>query len=317
MKSKKDLILIFGTGYMASVYFSHFKFLKENCLMVYRNKNSQNYLNARNRFGLEYLISHEESINLNPKILLSCVAPESHLKLIEPFISKNCLIAVEKPPTLDMELMSQYLSENKIRVLMNRRYYYWVNDICLKAKNFLIRKIIVNIPEQFCHESWYGVPQNIATNSIHIFDLVSFISNGLNKPEFSRINNHSAFVFTNSELVEEIVFQINYDSIEKFSIKFYLKDNSLIECCPIEEAYHSAEFEIVEATKDSFIRKYNPIKNKIPSSKNEMLYQKPGVLELCKDLIMASKNKKIDDLSLPDLNESFNIMNWMRNSLSK
>ena len=317
MKSNKDLTLILGTGYMASVYFSHLKFLKENCLMIYRNKNSQNYLNAKNRFGEEYLISQEESINLNPKILLSCVSPEAHLNLIEPFISKNCLIAIEKPPSLDMELMSKYLFRKKIKVLMNRRYYYWVNDICLKAKNFLIRKIVVNIPEQFCNESWYGIPKNIATNSIHIFDLVFFICKGFNKPQFSSINKNSSFVFTNSQLVEEIVFQINYDSIEKFSIKFYLKDNSLIECCPIEEAYHYEEFDIIEPSKDSFVRKYNPIKNKIPSSKNEMFYQKPGVIELCKDLIIASKNKKIDDLLLPDLSESFDIMNWMRNSLSK
>ena len=317
MKSNKDLILILGTGYMASVYFSHFKFLKENCYMVYRNKNSQNYINAQNRFGEEYLISKEESINLNPKILLSCVNPESHLNLIEPFMSKNCLIAVEKPPSLDMELISNYLSKKKINVLMNRRYYYWVNDICLKAKKFLIRKIVVNIPEQFCDESWYGIPKNIATNSIHIFDLVSFICKGLNKPEFSKIKNNSAFVFTSSQLVEEVVFQMNYDAFEKFSIKFYLKDNSLIECSPIEEAYHYEEFKIEEPTKDSFIRKYIPIKNKIPTPKNQMFYQKPGVLELCKDLIIASKHEKVDELSLPDLNETFNIMSWMKNSLSK
>ena len=173
------------------------------------------------------------------------------------------------------------------------------------------------MPEQYCDDSWYGIPKNIATNSIHIFDLVSFICNGLNNPEFSKINKNSAFLFTSSKLVDEIIFQINYDSIENFGIKFYLKNNSLIECCPIEEAYYYEEFEIEEANKENYITKYIPIKNKVPFSKNEMLYQKPGILELCKDLIVASRDKKIDHLSLPDLNESFIIMNWMKNSLSK
>ena len=120
-----------------------------------------------------------------------------------------------------MDLISKYMTKYRIKVLMNRRYYYWVNDLCLKAKKSLIQKIIVNIPEKFCKESWYGIPKNVITNSIHIFDLIYFICNGLNIPKFSEINNNSAFLFTDSQLVKEIIFQLNYDAIEKFSIKFY------------------------------------------------------------------------------------------------
>ena len=137
MRSNSDLILILGTGYMASVYFSHFKFLKENCLLVYRNKNSKNYKNAKKRFGEKYLISLEESINLNPKILLSCVSPESHLLSIKPFISKTSVIAVEKPPSLDMELMSQYEVQNQIAhyhlnpyLLASTIYYFCKKYLC-------------------------------------------------------------------------------------------------------------------------------------------------------------------------------------------
>ena len=317
MDRDKNIILIIGCGYMANVYFTHFSFLKEKCLMVYRNKKSNNYIKTADKFGDKFLISQEEAINLKPKLVLSCVSPESHFHVIEPFISKTELIAVEKPPSLNLDLIEKYSSINHIKVLMNRRYYYWVSDLRSKAIHSLIRKIIVNIPEQFSEEDWHGIPKSIPLNSIHVFDLIYYICNDLNIPKFSRIKNKLGSIITDSLYVDEIIFQINFDAIERFSINFYLKDNSVIECCPIENAYLAKEFNIEEPTKEEFIRKYIPSKNNIKSPKNKMPYQKPGILELCQDLLISIDDGKLDRIALPDLSETYKIMNWIKNSLSK
>ena len=68
--------MIIGTGNMARTYFRHFRYLDEQCYMLFRNKNSENYRNALNEFGKSSLINILEAQNQNINILLSCVGHE-------------------------------------------------------------------------------------------------------------------------------------------------------------------------------------------------------------------------------------------------
>ena len=140
--------IIIGTGYMSKSYFRHLKYLGHECLMVYRNKDSDNYKTALNEFGKSSLININEANNLKINLLISCVGPKNHLKSIQNLKNKANLIAVEKPISLDLNEIRKFDPKDSIFVLMNRRYYSWVPKIKELIKSNLIHKIIVNIPEE-------------------------------------------------------------------------------------------------------------------------------------------------------------------------
>ena len=309
----KDKIIIIGTGYMSKIYYRHFRYLGQECFMAYRNKDSENYKNALNEFGNSSLLNIEEAKNLKVKILLSCVSPQNHLSSIEDFKKNAEIIAVEKPISLNIDEINKFDSKDSVFVLMNRRYYSWVSKIKKLVENNLIYKIVVNIPERNNKKLWNKIPISLVNNSIHIFDLIYYLCEGFEKPIFKKARKNSLFILTESKKVEEIFINCNYDFIENFSIKFYCNDNSIIECSPIEKASIFKNFEIIEPSKDDFIRKFKPKSHPFSEEQKFMEYQKPGILGICKDLVDFQKNKKRNEIRLPDINESLEIMMWLKN----
>ena len=67
---KKNIII--GTGYMSKNYFRHLRYLNQECFMIYRNKESDNYKKALKEFGNSSLLHIEEAkklkINLKREI---------------------------------------------------------------------------------------------------------------------------------------------------------------------------------------------------------------------------------------------------------
>ncbi len=305
----KDKTIIIGTGYMSKTYYRHLKYLGQECFMAYRNKDSENYKKALNEFGSSSLLHIEKAKKLNIKLLLSCVSTQHHLSSIKDFKDNAELIAVEKPVSLNIDEINNFDSKDSVFVLMNRRYYSWVPKIKRLVKKKLINKIVVNIPERNNKILWNQIPISLINNSIHVFDLIYYLCGGLKKPIFKKLGSNSLFILTEGKNVEEIFISCNYDYIENFSIKFYLKDNSIIECSPIENASFFKSFEIIEPTKNNFIREYKPKSQPFSEEQICMEYQKPGILGVCKDLVNFKKN----EIQLPDINESLEIMMWLKN----
>ena len=64
------------------------------------------------------------------------------------------------------------------------------------------------------------MPVSLISNSIHIFDLVYFLCNGFAPPLFQNFNEKAILIFTKSKNVEQLIFNINFDSIENFQLNF-------------------------------------------------------------------------------------------------
>ena len=309
----EDISIIIGTGYMSKVYFRHLKYLGQNCLMAYRDKGSENYKNAVKEFGNSSLIHIDEAKKLNIKLLLSCVDTQNHLNSIRDFKSNSKLIAIEKPVSYDLNEINNFDFKESTFVLMNRRYYYWVPKVKELIRNNLIYKIVVNIPERNNNNTWHNIPISLIDNSIHVFDLIYYLCEGFEETLFKKIEINSAFVLTNSKKIDEIYFHLNLNCIENFSIKFYLKDNSLISCSPLENATHFKSFNIIQETKKNFVKKYIPVPEPINVEENMMEYEKPGILSLCKDLISYQKGNGLNKIKLPNINQSREVMMWLKN----
>lgn len=304
-------VLIIGCGKMARIYFSHLKFLGIEAKMAFRSKSSINYQISLEKFGTNALISLRNASYFD--IVFSCVDPNSHLPSILPFLSKASLILSEKPVCLNLEEASNLL-DKEIFVLMNRRYYDWVESVKRLVKNKNISKIVVDIPEKKSNELWNGIPISIPLNSIHVFDLISYISGGLLGNSYLNYSDYGITCITKSDLIEEIIFNISYDAKERFSIKFYNKDATIIKCSPIENSLIYKKIEITEPSPVSNIREYTPLKENFVIRKNNLFKgQKPGIIELCQDLISNYKNS--NNLIVPNIRESVELLNWMKNNL--
>ena len=306
-------ILILGTGNMARTYFAHFRFLNVNCKMAYRNSNSKNFETASKVFGKENLIYLEDTFNSKYDIVISCVETNSHLSSLKPFLNNTKLLLSEKPISLDFDEAKRFMDE-RIFVLMNRRYYDWVKPIKEEIKKHSIFKVIVDIPERHSKDNWFGLPSSIPLNSIHVFDLIHYISGGFFNSKYLNQNTQGISCVSSSKFIDEIIFNISFDAVERFSLKFYNKNKSVVKCVPIEKAYIYKSLKIIEPTISSNIREYIPVKEVlIKEQENKFINQKPGVLELCKDLLLNYQNHA--ELSLPDIRESIDLMNWMKNNL--
>lgn len=307
--SKKAIII--GTGNMACTYYRHLEALGCKCFMSFRNINSQNTINAQKTFGKQSIISQEESFKIEPDIVLSCTDVESHLQSLLPFAdSKNCFLISEKPISFSINDMRNY-SRRDIYTLMNRRYYSWVEDVRTFARSGKIKKIVINLPERSSNEYFDGVPKLILENSIHVFDLVNYIAGNFSDATYVSEIEKSKLIVTNSKKVNEIIFNINFDSIERFCIKFYFNDNSVITAEPIEKAIHCKSFRIIQPSVENYVKSYIPYSEEINPQINRIKYQKTGILELCEDLIRA---ENIEKTKLPNIDEMISLVEWLDNN---
>ena len=191
---------------------------------------------------------------------------------------------------------------------MNRRYYSWVENLKNLASQGKIKKIIVNIPERYSQENIDGIPKLILENSIHVFDLIYFISGNFIDSKYTSENIKSKLIITRSQNVNEIIFNINFDSVERFNINFYLCDNTVIKSEPIEKAFHYKTFEIIPPKIDNYVKQFVPKYTELTPVKNKIDYQKNGVLELCEDLV---KVDKLEDTKLPNISSVISFLNWL------
>ena len=308
IKGSKKIIII-GTGNMASTYYRHFHSLGCECYLSYRNKNSEKTIKAISNFGDSSLISLEESYEIEPDIVLSCTDVDAHLTTLLPFSKyKDCFLTSEKPISFSSNSMQEF-PRRDVHALMNRRYYGWVEEVRNRAINGDINKIIVNLPERSSIKVKSGLPQSIIENSIHVFDLIYYIAGNFYDASYISNNSNSKLIITKSKAINEIIFNINFDSIEKFGVSFYLNDNTVIKSEPIENAFHFKSFNMIPPSKENFIRSYIPSSSEISPLIKTIDYQKTGILELCEDLITVDR---IEETKLPNIDDVISFYNWLK-----
>ena len=220
---------------------------------------------------------------------LVCTNIESHEEVCSKLDGN---VYCEKPyshsPTYD--------TDRDISILLNRRYYYWVNFIKEIIDSGNIVKVIAAIPEKSVDA--------LITQSIHVVDLLWYLTGPFQVA--TRIGNSSPSYILSTDSNIPIVINMNYGSHENFSLRFYGDDGAVYEAKPLEALSVATGMEVREPDDEIPFRSYKPV---ISPLEYVPTNHKPGLGELMDDLIQGSETR------LPSLAEHQQVHAWMQDNM--
>ena len=189
-----------------------------------------------------------------------------------------------------------YDADKDISVLMNRRYYYWVNHMRGIIDSGKIVKVIAVIPEKSVDA--------LITQSIHVIDLLWYLVGPFQSATRIGSSSPSYVLSTDSDI--SLVINMNYGSHENFSLRFYGDDGAVHEAKPLEAFSVATGMEVREPDDEIPVRSYKPV---ISPFEYVPTTHKPGLGELVDDLIQGSNTR------LPSLAEHRQIHAWMQDNM--
>lgn len=249
------------------------------------SSNVQSFQAAFPELGVERIADIRDDIGN----WLVCTNIESH----EDVCSKlDGNVYCEKPYSHD----PTYDVDQDITVLMNRRYYYWVNRIKETIASGKIVKVIAVIPEKSVDA--------LITQSIHVIDLLWYLVGPFQSA--TRIGNSSPSFMLSADGGMPVVINMNYGAHENFSLRFYADNGDVYDAKPLEAFSVATGMEVREPDDEVPLRSYKPITTSfeyVPTN------HKPGLSELMDDLIQGCKTR------LPMLAEHRQIHAWMQDNM--
>jgi hypothetical protein len=253
-----------------------------------RNLSSSNVTDFRTAFP-QLEVKQLTDINDEVDNWIVCTNIESHEQICSNLKGN---IYCEKP----YSHLPDYDASKAISILLNRRYYYWVEYIKGIVDSGKIVKIIAVIPEKSVDA--------LITQSIHVIDLLWYIT-GPFQPA-TRIGITSPSYVLSTETGIPMVINMNYGANENFSLRFYSDNGEVYDAKPLEAFSIATGMEVHEPNDENPLRSYRPIINTrtyIPTN------LKPGVGELIDDLVEGV------DTRLPSLLEHRKIHAWMQDNM--
>ena len=220
---------------------------------------------------------------------LVCTNIESHEEVCSGLEGN---IYCEKP----YSHLPDYDATQEISILMNRRYYYWVNFIKGIIDSGQIVKIIAVIPERSVDA--------LITQSIHVIDMLWYLAGPFQSA--TRIGTTSPSYVLSTDTGLPLVINMNYGAHENFSLRFYADNGDVYEARPLEAFSTAVGMEVHEPDDENPLRSYRPIINTrtyVPTN------LKPGLGELIDDLVQGSATR------LPTLSEHRQIHAWMQDNM--
>jgi predicted dehydrogenase len=223
-------------------------------------------------------------------------AAESMAELLQCAMKSNNAVLVEKPVVLESQLFDQFHdSPDRVIVGFNRRFYAAV----LEAKKFVSERpaclIQLHVPESITLNSdgeWEY--SRIKTNSTHAFDLLSFITGGLDNLKIDSVFRDSkktaavATVRSNRGDVCSIV--ANWNAPANFALTVDSGDERF-ELKPLEEGAFYKGLEVVQSSS-SGRRTYVPKKIASFLEPNDSDIYKPGFLGQAQALLDLTHGKR-------------------------
>jgi len=223
-------------------------------------------------------------------------AAESMAELLQCAMKSNNAVLVEKPVVLESQLFDQFHdSTDRVIVGFNRRFYAAV----LEAKKFVSERpaclIQLHVPESITLNSddeWKY--SRIKTNSTHAFDLLSFITGGLDNLKTDSVFRDSkktaavATVRSNRGDVCSIV--ANWNAPANFALTVDSGDERF-ELKPLEEGAFYKGLEVVQSSS-SGRRTYVPKKIASFLEPNDSDIYKPGFLGQAQALLDLTHGKR-------------------------
>ena len=212
-----------------------------------------------------------------------------YLKLVAPLMKP---ILVEKPVAdnhIDLQSVIKY---KNIRVAYNRRFYSGVEFAKIFIQSNPRSLIKVTIPEyrkdpEHNIEFPNRLPAMTYENSVHILDIVNYISGEVEWDYLKNIKDDNKFIallaIGQGSCGATIQLDSYYNASDNFSINI-VSDNEMVEMKPIEVTSLFKGMEVNEPTKEMPIRIYTPIlQNKIIESPRHG--HKPGFLGQAQDFM--------------------------------
>jgi predicted dehydrogenase len=218
--------------------------------------------------------------------LLVCCPTENSLEYLNIACKYKKPILVEKPINYQSDKLFPLLKYKNIKVGFNRRFYESVKF----AKKFYdennISLIKVSIPEK--NNEIIDIkkfPTSVYENSIHMIDLLNFITNSFNFhycESFIYKKKYKTIIATGTSKVGCLIqLDICFNSSDNFSIDI-ISDKKRVVLSPIEIARFYNGIETIHPTNEISIRRYKPImlKEVITKDVNNL---KPGFYQQALD----------------------------------
>lgn len=218
-----------------------------------------------------------------------CTNIESHESVCDKLQGR---IFCEKPFAHN----TSYDASKDISILMNRRYYYWVNDIKKIIDSGKIVKIIACIPEKSIDA--------LITQSIHVIDLLWYLTGPFQSA--TKVGGQLPSYILSTDKDIPLVINMNYGAHENFSLRFYRADGVVYEAKPLESFSVTEGMEVREPDEDMPLRSYRPINRSVVYTPTQ---HKPGLEELLDDLIEDMPTR------LPTLAEHRAVHVWMEGNM--
>lgn len=219
-----------------------------------------------------------------------CTNIESHEQICSRLQGR---IYCEKPFSNSL----QYKVDDRITILMNRRYYHWTEFIRRIIDSDQIVKVIACIPEKSS--------ASLISQSIHVIDLLWYLAGNFGVA--ARIGKVMPSFTLCTEKNIPVVINMNYGAHENFSVRFYSRDGSIYEAKPLEVLNISEGMEVREPDATVPVRTYSPVVRPFPHIPTGF---KPGIYELVDDLLSDQA------IRLPTLREHRAIHSWMEGNMS-
>jgi len=212
-----------------------------------------------------------------------------YLKLVAPLMKP---ILAEKPVSDNHLELQPLIKYKNIRVAYNRRFYSGVEFVKSFIQSNPRSLIKVTIPEyrkdpEHNVEFPNRLPAMTYENSVHILDIVNYISGEVEWDYLKNIKDDNKFIallaIGQGSCGATIQLDSYYNASDNFSINI-VSDNEMVEMKPIEVTSLFKGMEVNEPTKEMPIRIYTPIlQNKIIESPRHG--HKPGFLGQAQDFM--------------------------------
>ena len=220
---------------------------------------------------------------------LVCTNIESHEEICSQLQGR---IFCEKPFAHD----TRYDAGKDISILLNRRYYYWVDYIKDIIDSGKIVKVIASIPERSIDA--------LITQSIHVVDLLWYLTGPFGAA--TKVGNQLPTYVLSADNNMPVVIHMNYGAHENFSIKFYGEGGIVYEAKPLEILDITEGMEVREPDEDTPLRTYRPVSRRLAYTPTNY---KPGLEELVDDLIRSEATR------LPSLAGHRDVHVWMEGNM--
>jgi predicted dehydrogenase len=237
-----------------------------------------------------YFSNYESLLNSDFDAISLITNTEATLKILKILVDYNVPILVEKPVTTHIQEFDQLdLSNNKVLVGYNRRFYSSIQELKKKIENEDFHFAKFNISEL----SWNSnslqdaKTKMVLENSVHSLDLVKYLFGNyrLEKIQHNLIKNELSSIL--------VLIKNNQNKLIEITISFGLPTNNYIEiwfsnnvavCKPIENYSEFSSMKMFPPDKEVSYKRYIPEEiNNWKISEADQRF-KPGFLEQYKEL---------------------------------